>query len=120
MANSGDAKESFYQDLKSLSDAVPSSDKRIILSDFIVKVGTYSASWEGEMGTKGTSCNICCKKIALCCWKPLLHLGSSSPTPSFFHPSQQDLMDAFSHKGTGMMSESLRLCVVQNAGWTTD
>ena len=53
MTISDDAMEGFYQDLKSIIAAVPSTDKLIILGDFNARVGTDGASWEEVLGTEG-------------------------------------------------------------------
>ena len=58
MTNPDDIKEKFYQDLHSLTTAVPKADKLIILGDFNARVGTDHQTWDGVIGKNGIGrCN---------------------------------------------------------------
>lgn len=58
MTNPDDIKEKFYQDLHSLTTAVPKSDKLILLGDFNARVGKDHETWDGVIGKNGIGkCN---------------------------------------------------------------
>ena len=58
MTNPGDIKDKFYEDLHSLTAAVPKTEKLILLGDFNACVGTDHQTWENIIGknVKG-NCN---------------------------------------------------------------
>ena len=58
MTNPEDAIERFYADLESTIQAVPRTDKLVILGDFNARVGTDWNTWEGVLGRHSTGkCN---------------------------------------------------------------
>ena len=54
MTNPDDIKDKLYEDLHSLTAAVPKLEKLIILGDFNVRVGTDHKTWENVIGKNGT------------------------------------------------------------------
>ena len=54
MTNPDDIKDKLYEDLHSLTAAVPKLEKLIILGDFNVRVGTDHKTWENVNGKNGT------------------------------------------------------------------
>ena len=58
MPNSESVIEKFYEDLKSVTEDTPKTDKLIILGDFNVRVGADWRIWEGVLGRHGIGkCN---------------------------------------------------------------
>ena len=58
MTNIDETKDKFYEDFEYVISAVPAADKLTILSDFIVRVGQDSTSWEGVLSKHRTrKCN---------------------------------------------------------------
>ena len=58
MTNPDEAKDKFYEDLRTTIAAVPKADKLVILGDFNARVGTDHLSWEGVIGKHGVGkCN---------------------------------------------------------------
>ncbi|KAL8580618.1 hypothetical protein ACOMHN_046821 [Nucella lapillus] len=54
LTSSDEAKDTFYEELKSLVKATTPEDKLILLGDFNARVGMDSASWKGVLGPHGT------------------------------------------------------------------
>ena len=53
MTNPDEVKDKFYNDLDDVISATPRTDKRILLGDFKVRVGTDHQTWEGVIGPEG-------------------------------------------------------------------
>ena len=58
MTSPDEVKDKFYDDLANIISATPSTEKRILISDFNARVGTDHQNWELVIGSKGLGkCN---------------------------------------------------------------